>query len=299
MMHDVQPAEARSLTATEQTGSRPSGVSPATLVIEPPSGLRLLDIRELWHFRDLLYFLVWRDLKVRYKQTVIGGGWAVLQPFATMVILSVVFGRLIKVPSDGVPYPVFSYTALLPWTFFATALARAGTSLVQDPNLISKIYFPRIAMPLAAITSMLVDFGIAFTILIGLMLYYGLVPGLALLTLPLFLLLAYLTTAGVSLWLSALNVKYRDINYVIPLMVQFWLFLTPVAYPSSLVPEAWRPLYSLNPMVGVVEGFRWALLGTGSFSVAIVAVSTAVALALCAGGLVYFRRTEHEFADVV
>jgi lipopolysaccharide transport system permease protein len=275
----------------------PTPESPLT--IEPPVGWRLLDVRELWHYRDLLQLLIWRDLKVRYKQTVIGGVWAVLQPFVTMVVFSVVFGRLINVPSDGVPYPVFSYVALLPWTFFATALARAGNSLIQDPNLLSKVYFPRIALPLAAVSSMLVDFLIAFVILIGMMGYYGIVPGLAVLTLPLFLLLAYLTAFATGLWLSASHVKYRDITYVIPILVQFWLFLTPVIYPSSLIPEGWRLLYSLNPMTGVVEGFRWALLGTGSGTGGIVFVSTAVMLLVAAGGLVYFRRMEREFADVV
>jgi lipopolysaccharide transport system permease protein len=214
-------------------------------------------------------------------------------------VFTLVFSRLINVPSEGVPYPAFSYTALLPWTFFATAMARGGNSLVQDPNLLSKVYFPRVALPLAAISSILVDLAVAFAILVGMMLFYGLVPGFTLLALPLFLLLALLTTIGVGLWLSALNVKYRDINYVIPLLVQFWLFLTPVAYPSTLVPDAWRPLYSLNPMVGVVEGFRWAILGTESLSVGTAFISAAVALVLSVSGLLYFRRVEHEFADVV
>jgi lipopolysaccharide transport system permease protein len=230
---------------------------------------------------------------------VIGGAWAVMQPVATMVVFSVVFGRLINVPSDGVPYPVFSYAALLPWTFFATGLTRAGNSLIQDPNLLSKIYFPRLVLPLAAVSSMLVDFAVAFVILIGLMLYYGLVPGLAVLTLPLLLLLAYLTALTMSLWLSASNVKYRDITYVIPVLVQFWLFLTPVAYPSSLIPESWRLLYSLNPMAGVVEGFRWALLGTGTATGSMVFVSTGAVLLLAVTGLLYFRRMERQFADVV
>lgn len=269
------------------------------LTIEPPVGWHAFDLREVWPYRDLLYFLIWRDLKVRYKQTTIGGIWAVLQPFMTMVVFSIVFGRLVNVPSDGVPYPIFSYTGLLPWTFFAAAVARGGNSLVQDPNLISKVYFPRLILPVAAVSSMLVDFVCAFGILIGMMLYYGIVPGLAVLTLPAFLLFAYVTAFAVSAWLSAANVKYRDITYVIPVLVQFWLFLTPVVYPSSLVPEAWRTLYSLNPMVGVVEGFRWALLGTESATGAMIFVSAAAVLALTVGGLLYFRRMERDFADVV
>jgi homopolymeric O-antigen transport system permease protein len=301
MMPDVEQAETVAFTEAtrdqERINAPPKRGFPIT--IEPPIGWRLLDVRELWHYRDLLYFLTWRDLKVRYKQTVIGAAWAVLQPFITAVVFSIVFGRLIDVPSDGVPYPVFSYTALLPWTFFATALARAGNSLVQDPNLISKAYFPRLALPLAAVSSMLVDFAAGFAILIGMMLYYGIVPGLAVLTLPLFLLLAYVTALSVSLWLSAANVKYRDITYVIPVLIQFWLFLTPVLYPSSLIPEEWRVVYGLNPMAGVVEGFRWALLGTDSATGGIVLASTGAVLLLGAGGLLYFRRMEREFADVV
>jgi homopolymeric O-antigen transport system permease protein len=279
--------------------TRHVGALPSVTVIEPVGRWGALDLREIWRYRELLYFLVWRDLKVRYKQTFFGFGWAVLQPFLTMVVFSIVFGRFIDVPSDGVPYPVFSYTALLPWTLFAGGIARAGNSLIQDPNLLSKIYFPRLALPLAAVSSLLLDFCIAFVILIGLMAYYGIMPGAEALAVPAFLLLAYATTIGTALWLSAANVKYRDINYVIPLLVQFWLFLTPIAYPSSLVPEAWRTVYSLNPMVGVVEGFRWALLGTGSLSAGVVLASSATTLVVLAGGLVYFRRIEHEFADVV
>jgi lipopolysaccharide transport system permease protein len=267
--------------------------------IEPPRGWQALNAHELWHHRDLVYFFIWRELKVRYKQTVFGGSWAVAQPLLTMVVLSVIFGSLLDVPSDGVPYPVFSFVALLPWTLFATGIARAGNSLVQDPNLLSKVYFPRVALPLAAISALLVDFAIAFVVLIGMMLFYGIVPGVAVLTLPLFLLLAYVTALAVGLWLSAANVKYRDIIYVIPVLVQFWLYLTPVAYPASLVPEAWQPLYGLNPMAGVVEGFRWALLGTGSAANAIFFASTGVAVLLLATGLLYFRRMERQFADVI
>jgi lipopolysaccharide transport system permease protein len=271
----------------------------APLTIEPPSRWQALDLGEIWHCRELVYFLTWRELRVRYKQTFFGGAWAVLQPFLTMVVFTLVFSRLIKVPSEGIPYPVFSYAALLPWTFFATAMARAGNSLVQDPNLLSKVYFPRLALPLASVSAMLVDFGIAFVILLGMLVFYGIVPGVAVLTLPLFLALAYLTAISVGVWLSAINVKYRDITYVVPLLSQFWLFLTPVAYPITLIPEEWRVVYGLNPMVGVVEGFRWALFGTESAGVGTLLVSTAVVLVLFVGGLFYFRRTEREFADVV
>jgi lipopolysaccharide transport system permease protein len=297
----ARETRAAALAAHAEVAGHPVAARPAAppTIIEPPGRWGALDVREVWRYRELLYFLVWRDLKVRYKQTVIGGAWAVLQPLLTMVVFSIVFGRLLDVPSEGTPYPVFSYTALLPWTFFAGAVARAGNSLIQDPNLLSKVYFPRIALPLAAMSSVMVDFAVAFVILVGMMLFYGVVPGVALLALPLFILLAYATTAGVALWLSSLNVKYRDINYVIPLLVQFWLFLTPVAYPASLVPEGWRAVYSLNPMVGVVEGFRWALLGTGTVNAQTMIVSATVAILLCASGLLYFRRTEHEFADVV
>jgi lipopolysaccharide transport system permease protein len=287
--------------AAKPDGAPVAGGPPAhtvSLTIQPPSSWHAVSLRELWHYRELIYFLIWRDLKVRYKQTAIGAAWAVLQPFLTMVVFSVVFGALVSVPSENVPYPVFSYSALVPWTFFATAVARAGTSLVQDPNLISKVYFPRIVLPLAAVSAMLLDFGIALVLLVGIMLFYGLVPGLAVLTVPLLLLLAFFTTLGIGFWVSAANVKYRDINYVIPFVTQFLMFLSPVVYPTGLVPAMWRPFYSLNPVVGVVEGFRWAFLGTpihtGSFI-----ISTATAVVLCAGGLLYFGRTEREFADVV
>ena len=273
--------------------------STAALTIEPPGRWRALDLGEIWHYRELVYFLTWRELRVRYRQTFFGGAWAVLQPVLTMVVFTVVFSRLIKVPSEGVPYPVFSYAALLPWTFFATAMARGGNSLVQDPNLLSKVYFPRLALPAASVSAMLVDLGVAFVVLLGMLVFYGIVPGAAVLTLPLFLALAYLTALAVAVWLSAINVKYRDITYVVPLLTQFWLFLTPVAYPITLIPDEWRVVYGLNPMVGVVEGFRWALLGTESAGVGTLLLSTAAVLVLCISGLFYFRRTEREFADVV
>ncbi|HLO28389.1 MAG TPA: ABC transporter permease [Anaerolineales bacterium] len=267
--------------------------------IRPPKGLAALDLHELWAYRELLYFLVWRDVKVRYKQTAIGVAWVVLQPFLTMVVFSIVFGKLMHVPSGETPYPVFAFVALLPWTFFAGAISRSGNSLIYDANLVSKVYFPRVILPLAAVLSNLVDFGVAFIILIGMMLILGVIPGVWIFTLPLFLLLALITALAIGLWLSALNVKYRDIGYVIPFLIQLWLFLTPVAYPITIIPDRWRLLYSLNPMVGVVEGFRWAVLGQQNLSWNLMLVSILLILALFIGGLSYFRRMEFEFADVV
>lgn len=289
------------MTIRDQTLTQPDTIAaePRMIVVEPAAGWAALDLRELWQYRELLYFLTWRDIKVRYKQTVIGAVWAILQPFMTMVVFSVIFGRLVGVPSDGVPYPVFAYTALLPWTFFATAVTRAGSSLVNDANLISKVYFPRVVVPVAAVLAILVDFIISFVILLGIMLYYGIVPGAAVVTLPLFLLLAFLTALGVGLWSSAINVRYRDVGHAIPFLTQFWFFVTPIVYPSSIIPERWQLLYGLNPMTGVVEGFRWALLGKDAASGGSMIVSVAVVLALFIGGLLYFRRMEDEFADVV
>ena len=277
----------------------PSARDASKIVIEPPHGWRVIDLREIWRYRELLYYLAWRDVRVRYKQTAIGAAWAILQPFLTMVVFSVIFGHFIRMPSGGAPYPVFAYAALLPWIFFAGALNRSGNSLVSDANLISKVYFPRMILPFAAVVALLVDFGIAFIILLGMMLFYGIVPGIAMLALPLLFLLAAVTALGIGLWLSALNVKYRDIGYIIPFLVQFWLFVTPVAYPSTIIPERWRYFYSLNPMVGVVEGFRWAPLGQQSVRGVFILLSTVVVLALFISGLFYFRRMEYEFADVV
>lgn len=258
-----------------------------------------MNLREIWAYRELLYFLTWRDVKVRYKQTAIGAAWAVLQPLLTMVVFSVIFGALMRVPSEGLPYPVFAYAALLPWNFFAGALTRASSSLVNDASLITKVYFPRLLLPVSAVLSLTLDFGIAFVILLAMMAWYGIVPGVGLLTLPLFLLLAFTTALGCGLWLSALNVRYRDIAYVTPFLIQIWFFITPVAYPSSIVPERWRVLYGLNPMAGVVEGFRWALLDTATAPGATIVVSTAVVVVLFLGGVFCFRRMEPGFADVV
>jgi lipopolysaccharide transport system permease protein len=268
-------------------------------VIEPSRGWVSLQLCELWEYRELLYFLIWRDIKVRYKQTVLGAAWAVIQPFFTMVVFSIFFGRLAKMPSEGVPYPIFSYAALLPWTFFANGVNQSANSLVGSARLLSKIYFPRLVIPLSSVLSGVIDFAIAFVVLLGMMLYYGLWPTTAAVWLPLFLLLALITALGVGLWLSAMNVQYRDIRYAVPFLMQVWLFATPVAYPGSLLSEPWRTLYGLNPMVGVVEGFRWAMLGTGAAPGLMVAVSAVIAVAILAGGALYFRRMEKTFADLV
>ena len=256
-------------------------------------------LRELWEYRELLYFFAWRDIKVRYKQTVMGALWAIIQPFFTMVIFSLFFGRLANVPSDGVPYPVFSFTALVPWTFFANALAQASNSLVSNANMIKKIYFPRLALPIATVLAGIIDFAVAFIVLLGIMLFYGLVPTVNIIWLPFFALLALVTSLGVSLWLAVMNVQFRDVRYTVPFLTQAWLFMTPIAYPSSLLPEPWRTLYGLNPMAGVVEGFRWALLGTDTAPGKMIIVSSLVALILLIGGAFYFRRMEESFADVL
>jgi len=270
-----------------------------TLKIVPPRRWASIELGELWKYRELLYFLVWRDIKVRYKQTALGAAWAVIQPFFMMVVFSLFFGRLAKVPSDGIPYPVFTFCALLPWQLFANALTESSNSLVGNQNLITKVYFPRLVVPISAVLSGVMDFAIAFVMLLGLMLYYGIAPTIAILTLPGFILFALLTALGVGLWLSALNVQFRDVRYTINFLVQFWLLATPVAYPSSLIPEKWRVFYGLNPMAGVVEGFRWALLGKAAPSGAMLLVSTVVVLAILVGGVYYFRRMEQLFADVV
>jgi len=270
-----------------------------TLRIAPSKGWVSLRLHELWEYRELLYFLIWRDIKVRYKQTALGASWAIIQPVFTMLVFSLFFGHLGKIPSDGIPYPIFSFAALVPWTFFANGLGQSSNSLVGNANLITKIYFPRLIVPLASVFSGIVDFLLAFVVLLGMMLYYGLVPTLNVLWLPLFVLLALVTSLGVGLWFSALNVEYRDVRYVVPFITQFWLFATPIAYPSSLLSQPWRTIYGLNPMVGVVEGFRWALLGTKTAPGPIIAVSSAAALVILVTGAFYFRRMERTFADIV
>jgi len=274
-------------------------LAPPRVAIRPARGWTALDLGELWQYHELLFFLIWRDIKVRYKQTALGASWAVLQPVFSMVVFSLFFGRLAKVPSDGIPYPVFSYCALLPWQLFAYALAESSNSVVANERLISKIYFPRLVIPIAGVLAGLVDFAIAFVVLIFLMLYYGIIPTWTIATLPLFVLLAILTALAAGLWLAALNVQYRDVRYTVGFLTQIWLFLSPVAYPSSLVPARYRLIYGLNPMAGVVEGFRWALIGKTPAPSALLAVSVGVVLLLLVGGLFYFRRMENSFADVI
>ena len=267
------------------------------LVIQPQRGLLQLDLASLWQYRELIYFLVWRDVKVRYKQTLIGVAWAIIQPLTTMIIFTVVFGKLAKIPSDGLPYPVFAYTALLPWNYFSSALMRSGTSLVGNSGLITKVYFPRLVVPLAAATTPAVDFAVSFTILLGLMAYYGITPTLYLIYLPFFMLLALLTALSVGLWLSPLHIMFRDVGYLLPFLTQIWMYASPVVYPVSLVPEQWRWAYSLNPMVGVIEGFRWALLGKENPGIAVIGVSASMVLIIFIGGVIFFKRMENTFAD--
>ena len=258
-----------------------------------------LDFAELWKYHELLYFLAWRDIKVRYKQTVLGATWAILQPLATMIVFSLFFGRLAGIESDGAPYPIFAFTALVPWTFFAYGMVQSANSLVGSENLIKKVYFPRLIIPLSTVLSGVVDFCLAFLILLVLMLFYGISLTLNILWLPLFMALAVVTALGVGLWLAALNIQYRDVRYTIPFLTQLWMFITPIAYPASLLPGSWRTLYAINPMVGVVEGFRWSLLGTGSRPGLMFGVSGVASLLLLISGAFYFRRMEATFADVI
>lgn len=270
-----------------------------TFRIEPAGRWARLSLTELWEARELLYFLTWRDVKVRYKQTVLGVAWAVIQPFFTMVVFSVFFGRLAKVPSDGIPYPVFAYAALVPWNLFATVLSHSSESLVGSASLIKKVYFPRLTIPVSTVAAALVDFVIALGVLVGLMLHYGIRPTPHVLWLPGFILLAAATSLGVGLWLSALNVRYRDIRYTVPFLSQVWMFATPIAYPSSLLHDQWRILYGLNPMAGVVEGFRWALLGAPTPPGPLLGLSAAVTLIVLVSGACFFKNTERGFADIV
>jgi len=291
---------------SEQSVTIPAAISSESLgapivhrtVIRPSRGWVALNLGELWAYRELLFFLTWRDIKVRYKQTVLGALWAVLQPVLTMAVFSVFFGRLAKMPSDGIPYPIFALSGLLPWQLFAYALAQSSNSIVANKNLVSKVYFPRLIVPLASVLSGLVDFAIAFAVLLAVMLYYGIIPGLALVAIPFAILLAVVTALAVGLWLSALNVKYRDVQYTIPFLSQFWMFVTPIAYPTSLIPERFRVLYGLNPMSGVVECFRWALFGHRSASLFLIALSSIVVIVAFVGGLAYFRKVEKTFADL-
>jgi len=288
-------AERAALGARVQSAAQPVPVK----WIVPPGRFWALNLGELADHRELLYFLVWREIKVRYKQTLIGAGWAVIQPVATMLVFTLFFGRLAKIPSGGVPYPLFFYAALLPWTYFAGALSGATNSVVENQRVITKVYFPRVLLPLSAVLSGLVDFAIAFVLLVGMALYYRVSPGPWLAFVPVFLLLAILTAFAAGLWLAALNALYRDVRYVVPFLVQFWLFVSPVAYPSSMIPARWRTLYGLNPMAGVIDGFRWAITGENPPSTGLIAASAAAVLAMLVAGLWYFRRVEATVADVV
>jgi lipopolysaccharide transport system permease protein len=267
--------------------------------IESRRGWMALDLGELWAYRDLVYFFIWRDIKVRYKQTVIGAAWAILQPTLTMLVFSLFFGKLAKIPSQGLPYPIFYYTALLPWMYFATAMQSATNIVVENQRVITKIYFPRVVLPISSVMAGLVDFAISFAVLLLLMAYYRMAPTGAVILLPAFTLLAVLTALGVGLWLSALNAMYRDVRYVVPFLVQFWMFASPVAYPSSLVPAKWRWLYGLNPMAGVIEGFRWALTGHGDPPSILLAASSGAVVLLVISGLIYYHAVEGTIADVV
>jgi lipopolysaccharide transport system permease protein len=269
------------------------------ILIKPTKGWVSLKLDELWEYRELFYFLTWRDIKVRYKQTVLGAAWAIIQPFFTMVVFSLFFGKLAKIPSDGIPYPLFSYAALVPWTFFANGLNQSSNSLVGSANLITKVYFPRMVIPISSIFSGALDFVLAFIVLLGMMAFYGTFPTANIFWLPFLLFLAFVTALGVGMWLSALNVQFRDVRYTLPFLTQLWLFATPIAYPSSLLAEPWRTIYGINPMVGVIEGFRWALLGTQTAPGPIVVVSSLASVVILIGGAFYFRRMEKSFADVV
>ncbi len=294
------------IAVEEEPGTVPAPASRAEprptyhLRIEPSRGWVSLKLRELWEYRELLYFLTWRDVKVRYKQTVLGAAWAIIQPLMTMVVFSLFFGNLAKIPSDGIPYPIFSYAALVPWTFFANGMGQSSNSLVGAANLIKKIYFPRLVIPISAVISGVVDFALAFIVLLGMMLAYGIVPTLNVVFLPFLLLLAFVTALGVGMWLSAMNVQFRDVRYTVPFLTQFWMFATPIAYPSSLIEnDVLRTIYGINPMTGVIEGFRWALLNTDTAPGPTIVVSSLAAMALLVSGAYYFRRMEKTFADVV
>ncbi len=269
------------------------------LRISPSQGWWDINLRELWEYRELLYFFIWRDIKVRYKQTVIGIGWAVIQPFFTMLVFTLFFGRLARIPSDGMPYPVFYYTGLVLWMYFANAIANVTNTIVEHQRVVTKVYFPRLILPLSATLSGLVDVGVSFAVLIVLLLFYGVLPSAAILFTPVFVLLTVATVLGAGLWLSALNAIYRDVRYVVPFFIQFWMFVSPVAYASSLVPARWRWLYGLNPMAGIIEGFRWSLTGHGQAPGVLLLASMCAVFLLVLGGLGYFHKMESTIADVV
>ena len=274
-----------------------NGIS-STIVIKPGIGFTF-KFKELWDYRELLYFFIWRDIKVRYKQTMIGAAWAIIQPFFTMVLFSIIFGKLAKFPSEGIPYPIFAYCALVPWTYFANSLNRATSTMVMNQNVIKKVYFPRLLLPISAVLTGLPDFLISFSVLLCMMFYYGIFPTVNLIFLPLFTLLVVVTALAVVLWTAAANAIYRDVQYVVPFLVQFWLFASPVVYPSSLVPESWRMVYALNPMTGVIEGFRWALLGKQEPLGPMLVVSVFIIFCILISGIIYFRRMERTIADII
>lgn len=281
-----------------QTGL-PTGASPYRVEIRPRPGLLDLDLAAVWHKRELLFFLIWRDLKVRYAQAALGVGWAVIQPVLTVLIFSLIFGAFAKLPSDGIPYPVFAFAAVLPWSYFSEATRRGSFGLVGDTDLIKKIYFPRLIIPLSNVVTPLVDFAVTFVVLLVVMAWYGIVPGPQIVFLPLFVAMMFLLALGISLWLGPINVRYRDVVHTMPLLLQIWMYATPIVYPLSLVPEKWKTLYSINPMVGIIEGVRWSLLGRGSVDLTALAISAAVIAALVISGLVWFRKAERSFADVI
>jgi lipopolysaccharide transport system permease protein len=267
--------------------------------VEPNRALLNLGLGEVWQHRELLYFLAWREIKVRYKQTLIGAAWVVFQPLLTILIFTIVFGNFVKVPSDGLPYPIFAFAGLLPWTYFSEAITRSSGSLVGDSNLIRKVYFPRLIIPLASVATPVIDFVLSFAVFLGMMAWYGVTPTIGALFVPLFVVLAVVTALTVGLWLSALNVRYRDVRHTVPFLMQFWMYASPVVYPVSVVPEKWRLIFALNPMTGVIEGFRWGLLGKESPDFSVMIASALVVLILLFGGLVFFRQMERTFADVV
>jgi len=290
------------VTASVDTNPPPAAaaeLSPPLTVIQPSRGWISLDLKELWDYRELLLFLTWRDIKIRYQQTALGAAWAIIQPLLTMIIFSVFFGRLARIPSDGIPYPLFAYTALVPWQFFSFALTESANSLVANERLVTKVYFPKLIIPMARILAGLVDFSLAFIVLIAMMVRYGVRPSPAVITLPFFLAVAVATTLGIGLWLSALNVQYRDVRHTVAFVVQVWMFASPVVYSSRLVPARWRTLYGLNPMAGVIEGFRWALLRNAPVPGMMLAVSVLIVVVVLISGLYYYRRMEKTFADIV
>lgn len=279
--------------------SRNDGLYRKKTIIKASDSLLNLNLTEVWEYRELLMMFVWRDITVRYKQSIVGIGWAVIQPVMTMVVFSIIFGHLANLPSDGIPYPIYTFCALLPWNYFARSLTDSSDSLVSSSHLITKVYFPRLILPLSKVLAGFVDFAIAFTILILLMVWYQILPSYGVFLLPLFILIAILSAFGIGLWLTALNVKYRDIKFVVPFVVQLWMYSSPVAYSISLIPANWQWLYGLNPMVGVIEGFRWALLGKDAPNILMMSVSTSIILLIFMGGVFYFRFMEKNFPDII